>query len=434
MKTTKLLVLSSFLAVAGCSSNVGTGDSPESDLVGEVTQAASTAGQYAYGFDKAGLSTSVGNGTISYAIARTGDTLKAGGDTYRYDALGRVNAINDLAITVGPTGQIARATRGAKTIAYVYDENGDRILKSVDGVPSAAYVDGVYVTPTVRVGGKLVGLLRNGRFAIAPTDARGTVLGDTDGTSRLPSPFGARPVHPDVAAAFDYTEKGFDADLGAIRMGVRDYDPRLNRFLTPDPLYLEHPEKCVEHLADCTLYAYARNSPAMFTDPTGKDGVAFGVGAGIVGGTGDSTNAGAQVEVGIFFSFGKDGMRNNNSNYPSWRTSPFFALRWRWSQLQVRPYVSVGTVSTKDKGTGAVGASAGVGGSGTYIRDDSQFMGNGASLAVTTPVVGFSAPLTTQGAQNGFGVSAGPGRGGSGALFRTTTWDIIDTVKRWLKK
>jgi RHS repeat-associated protein len=28
-------------------------------------------------------------------------------------------------------------------------------------------------------------------------------------------------------------------DLGLLRMGVRDYDPEINRFTTPDPLFLD---------------------------------------------------------------------------------------------------------------------------------------------------------------------------------------------------
>ena len=55
-------------------------------------------------------------------------------------------------------------------------------------------------------------------------------------------------AHPGIAAALDYVEKGFDRDLGLVRMGVRDYDPYIGRFLTPDPLFLESPEKAPARL------------------------------------------------------------------------------------------------------------------------------------------------------------------------------------------
>jgi hypothetical protein len=56
-------------------------------------------------------------------------------------------------------------------------------------------------------------------------------------------------------------------------MGVRDYDPSLNRFTTPDPLFLETPSKCLANPIDCNLYSYARNAPGDYADPTGKNPV-----------------------------------------------------------------------------------------------------------------------------------------------------------------
>jgi RHS repeat-associated protein len=240
-----------------------------------VIQAASAAGSYAYAFDRSGLMTSSGSGDASYGIVRHGSTLTAGTDTYTYDALGRVAAIDGLSIVYGPDGQIDRATSGSRRTSYVYDENGQRILESTNGAPTAAYVEGAYVSATeldepVVVAGRRVGLLRDGHFALTASDMRGSVQADADGTMRLASPFGARPVHPDIAAAVDYADHGYDADLGTDRMGVRDYDARIGRFLEPDPHFLLHPEECVSSPAECNLYGYAKGSPASFTDPTGE--------------------------------------------------------------------------------------------------------------------------------------------------------------------
>jgi RHS repeat-associated protein len=91
----------------------------------------------------------------------------------------------------------------------------------------------------VSVGGRVVGPVRGGAFQAVGTDLRGTVLAEANLTPRVASPFGQRDVRPAVAAAIDYVQKGYDADLKLARMGVRDYDPEINRFTTPDPLYLE---------------------------------------------------------------------------------------------------------------------------------------------------------------------------------------------------
>jgi RHS repeat-associated protein len=269
---TKIGLVGFALLAAGCSASSG-GAAPS---VATVTQAASAAGEYDYGFDGTGLVTSVGTASLSYAVARSGDTLTAGADTYRLDPLGRTSSIDDLTLTYGPDGQVASATRGAETVSYLYDEDGERILKSRNGTPSEAYFDGAHLTETeldepVKVAGHLVGVVRNGTFALAATDVRGTVQADTDGTLRLASPFGARPQHPDVAPALDYAEKGFDDVLGADRMGVRDYDARIARFLEPDPEFLLHPEKCVESPLECNLYGYAKGSPVSLIDPSGKN-------------------------------------------------------------------------------------------------------------------------------------------------------------------
>jgi RHS repeat-associated protein len=253
--------------VTGCSSS-------SREHTASVIAAATASGTYTYTFDAEGLSTSVGTTGASYAISRSGDTLTAGADVYRFDALGRTIAIDDLSIAYGPDGQIDHASRGSETVSYLYDEGGQRILKSSNGAPSVAYLEGAWVTPTeldepIRAGAALVGLLRNGAFTPVAADTRGTAQADIDGTPRPSSPFGARGAHPDVASEIDYAGKGFDGDLGTDRMGVRDYDARLGRFLEPDPLFLLKPEKCVESPVECSLYGYARSNPASFTDPTG---------------------------------------------------------------------------------------------------------------------------------------------------------------------
>ncbi|GEL69681.1 RHS repeat-associated core domain-containing protein [Myxococcus virescens] len=251
------------------------GHSPQGFLVSAVD----SQHAYQYGFDDSGLPTFIEEQGARRNFSRQGNTLTVGGISHVFDAMGRIVSKGDLSLAYGPNGQVATATSPQGQWAYLYDETGQRLLKLEAGNPIAGYLDGgVYLDATgltepFRYGGQLAGLIKNGQFQMVATDLRGSIVADTDGTTRWVSPFGNRSTHPDIAAALDYTQNGYDADLGVIRMGMRDYDPTLNLFLTPDPLYLEDLERCSDKPVECNLYGYARNAPLNLVDPSGLDTV-----------------------------------------------------------------------------------------------------------------------------------------------------------------
>jgi RHS repeat-associated protein len=95
-------------------------------------------------------------------------------------------------------------------------------------------------------------------------DHLGSPTHATDSTGELVS--GGQPIY-----GFTGTEIDRETDLGLIRMGARWYAPRLGRWLSPDPLFLEQPDKCLESPGECNLYSYAANNPVAFVDPLGLD-------------------------------------------------------------------------------------------------------------------------------------------------------------------
>ncbi|MDC0714753.1 FG-GAP-like repeat-containing protein [Stigmatella sp. ncwal1] len=259
--------------------------SPQGFLLGSTDAQDS----YVYTFDGFGLPLSIEANGTRRDIVEQEHTLQAGQEAYQFDVLGRTIIKGGLRFTYGPNGHVATAQSSSMAWQYLYDEAGHRILKSAQGVPVAGYLaGGIYLDATgltepVRVGNHLIGVIQGGVFQMVATDSRGTVMAEADGTPRLASPFGDRTVHPQLASALDYVEKGYDADLGLTRMGVRDYDARINRFLTPDPLFLEHPERCLSSPVECNLYSYAKASPVNFVDPEGTCSAPAGLKVGEVG-------------------------------------------------------------------------------------------------------------------------------------------------------
>jgi RHS repeat-associated protein len=255
MKAPSLVPCAAAIFVAAC------GAPSDAPSLAQVLEAQSAAGVFTYAYDAQGLVTSIGGAAIAAPWV---------------DALGRAVAVGDLAIAYGPDGHVDHATRGGRTATYVTDEDGERLAKRLDGAFVAAWIDGDAITPAelvepVRAAGRVLGVARNGRFAMAAGDSRGTIVAGTDGATALPSPYGARAAHPDVATAIDYAGAPFDADVGVHRMGVRDYDARTGRFLEPDPLLLEDPRECVARPVECSLYGYAAARPSQLVDPTGTE-------------------------------------------------------------------------------------------------------------------------------------------------------------------
>ncbi|MCU0682317.1 MAG: hypothetical protein MUF34_08700 [Polyangiaceae bacterium] len=246
------------------------------DARGFLASSADETGTASYAYDAAGLISSSDDARGSRPIGREASAITAGAERYDLDALGRVVAHGDLHLAYGPSGELERATRGAMTLRYAYDEAGQRVLKFRHGAPVAAFIGGAYLdadklVEPVEIEGVFVGVLENGVLKRLPFDPRGSALADENGALSPATPYGVREAWGPLAEAIDYVQKGYDRDLGVVRMGVRDYDPLLGQFWTPDPLFLTSPDRCVGSPTECNLYGYAKNDPVGFVDPTGTD-------------------------------------------------------------------------------------------------------------------------------------------------------------------
>ena len=239
----------------------------------------------AYTYDAVG--NTAGNGTVT-AQATTFEAML-------WDVEGHLSATNSQPLTTAN--------------AFVYDTEGNRLIKSTS-VPGAdpqheptvtttLYVGSTEYTVSTRGGTTLSkSAVRNYSVSDAPVATRTSaglkvLVGDrnntgqiaTDGTSgntvkQRTTPFG-QPVQPGTGTwptSRGYLNKTVDADLGTIHLGAREYDPKLGRFLSVDPvLDTADPQQM-------NGYAYSNNSPVTSADPSGLyvpcDGAACPGGSG----------------------------------------------------------------------------------------------------------------------------------------------------------
>lgn len=217
--------------------------------------------------------------------ARTHRTDASGTTAYAYDAL----------------SQLVRVTRpDGRTIEYVLDGRSRRVGRNVDGVRvqgwlyreqrPVAELDGQgqvvsrfvygthpYVPDYMVKGGSTYRLVRDAQHSIRLVvdtqtgevaqrlrhDAFGRVLEDT------------RPGFQ----PFGFAGGLVDPETGLVHFGVREYDPRTGRFLTPDPMLFDP--------GDTNLYRYVYNDPVNRVDPSGfwTVGGSVGITANIMGQT-----------------------------------------------------------------------------------------------------------------------------------------------------
>jgi RHS repeat-associated protein len=243
------------------------------DPRGFLASAEDEASRATYTYSGTGLPATAEDLAGARDLAAQGLQLDAGGLSYEFDAQGRVVRRGDVRLAWGPMGQVTAAERAGRRWTYRYDEAGHRLLKEQDGVPVAAYLEGAYMDAQrlvlpVEIGGFLIGIIDNGVFLLVATDGRGTLIAEGD-KPHLATPYGVRPSRPSLSPILDYVARGYDADLGTVRFGVRDYDPHLGRFWSPDPLFLEEIDRCRGSPVECNLFGYAAGNPLLFIDPSG---------------------------------------------------------------------------------------------------------------------------------------------------------------------
>ena len=295
-------------------------DYPYGDLPQDTDLLALVGYTETYAYDPVGNLTEmahVGGWSRTYLYEGTSNRLtqaqtSAGTEGFFYDALGNMTSMGHLsAMTWDYVGRLRSTVKNGETVYYVYDASGSRVRKvavNTQGGGSAIkheraflggwefyreYANGGTSTwierETLHVadGEKRIALVEtrttsDGAVVTDPTPHQRYQLGnhldtatvELDESAQVISyeefyPFGTTSFHSDKNGSvaetsrkrYRYTGKERDDETGLYYFGARYYAPWLGRWTACDP---------AGFVDGTNRYAYTRNAPLKYRDPTGK--------------------------------------------------------------------------------------------------------------------------------------------------------------------
>ncbi|WP_239516645.1 RHS repeat-associated core domain-containing protein [Streptomyces sp. ICC4] len=213
--------------------------------------------------------------TAQYTYDKTGNTTK------RAETPGSPTS---QTLAWSPEGKLAKTTEGTTATDYVYDADGQLLIRRDPAGETVLYAGAneVHLKGTKKWATRSYGIV-GAKIAVL-TNESGTaklsfVAGDGHGTSslavsaddtqtvskRYTTPFGA-PRGPATTTWPDdkrFLDKPQDTSTGLTHIGAREYDPALGQFISIDPLLSTDLHQSLNG------YSYANNNPATYSDPTG---------------------------------------------------------------------------------------------------------------------------------------------------------------------
>ncbi|MFJ6198245.1 RHS repeat domain-containing protein [Micromonospora sp. NPDC092111] len=204
-------------------------------------------------------------------------------DSYGYDGSGNTTTRPGAAgatqsLGWDAEGHLASATEGGSATSYLYDADGNRLIRR-DPTATTLYlgdtelriVGGVAKgTRYYQHNGEVVAVRTAGKLAWLVPDAHGTANLAVDATAlvetrRYDLPFGKARGPAVTGWPGDRGFVGGTADTtGLTHLGARDYDPGAGRFVSADPV-VDHQDR-----QQVNGYAYASNNPTTFLDADGR--------------------------------------------------------------------------------------------------------------------------------------------------------------------
>ena len=246
--------------------------------------------------------------TYSYSQSYPNRLTSYDNQTITYDNVGNIVSFGNKSFswTKGTLLEQVTDSSNNQTISFTYDGQRRRISKSINGGSNITYaylnnqlmienrgssgvlkfiythqgVSGFFLNYTLYVFEKNIE-----QDVIAIRDSTGSVVAkyvydawgnhlvlDSSGVENTSSSFAGN-INP-----FRYRSYYYDTDLKMYWLETRYYDPALGRFISPDHYsYLSY-----QKLHGLNLYAYSKNNPVMYYDPSGHFVVSLFIGLGYI--------------------------------------------------------------------------------------------------------------------------------------------------------
>lgn len=250
-------------------------------------QGSNTLGDLTYAYDAAGRRSQLGGSFARLALPPTlasstynvnNQLTQRGGSNLTYDNNGNLTGDGTNTYTWDARNQLSAMTGPGLSASFTYDPLGRRIRKTINGASTDFLYDGAN-TVQEKVGGTPTANFLSGGLdqLFTRTDANGASHYLTDGlgstlaltdasgnqsTQYTYEPFGSTTASGASNNSSQYGGRDNDG-TGLYYNRARYYNPRLQRFISEDPMGFK--------AGDTNLYAYVGNGPYNFSDPLGLD-------------------------------------------------------------------------------------------------------------------------------------------------------------------
>jgi RHS repeat-associated protein len=199
--------------------------------------------------------------------------------TFGYDPNGNTKSENTRTFEYDYSNRLTMVKENDSTIAeYVYNGAGQRIIKKLPNETQIFHYDswghliaetdenGQALAEYVYLGDQLLSMIRGGETYYYHNDHLGTpqILTDTMGKVVWKAGYNAfgetNILIEQVENPFRFPGQYYDMETGLHYNYFRDFNPRIGRYMTPDPIGLE---------GGINLFVYVSNNPVNWNDPWG---------------------------------------------------------------------------------------------------------------------------------------------------------------------